>query len=128
VRNYQLAVTQVMMTTPTAAMEVLLGLTPPHVVIAAEAGIYRLMCSHQWKPKSTKFCHARKTRAMQHTPILQTGTDRMILRYAYHKPFMVKFPEKCECKKGFKPGIKEELVSHTDRSKTNKGTGVGVYR
>jgi len=66
---------------------------------------------------------------MEHEPILQRGTDRMIPRYAYHKPFIVKFPEKCEWKKGFKPGIKEDLVwQHTDRSKNNKGTGVGVYR
>jgi len=49
---------------------------------------------------------------MEHEPILQRGTDRMILRYAYHKRFMVKFPEKCEWKKGFKPGIKEDLVWH----------------
>jgi hypothetical protein len=93
-RNYQLAVTQVMRTTPRAAMEVLLGLTPLHVVTEAEAGIYRLTCSHQWKPKSTNFCHVRKSRTMEHEPILQRGTDRMILRRAYHKPLMVKFPEK----------------------------------
>jgi hypothetical protein len=89
-----MAVTQVMRTTPTAAMEVLLGLTPLHVVTEAETGIYRLICSHKWKPKSTNFCHARKSRAMEHEPILQRGTDRLILRYAYHKPFIVKFPEK----------------------------------
>jgi len=109
-------------------MEVLLGLTPLHVVTEAEAGIYRLMCSHQWKHKSTNFCHARKSRAMEHEPILQKGTDRMILRYAYHKEFMVEFSEKCEWKNGIKPGIKEDLFWHTDRSKTNKGTGVVVYR
>ena len=98
--------------TPTAAMEVFLGLPPRHAKIEAEAqaGIYRQMGSHQWKPKSTNFCHARKSRAMEHEPILWKGTDRMILRYAYHKPFMVKSPEKCEWKKGFKPGIKEDLV------------------
>jgi hypothetical protein len=39
-----LAITGVMKTTPTAAMEVLLGLPPLHVIIASEAqaGIYRL--------------------------------------------------------------------------------------
>ena len=51
-----------MRTTPTAATEVLLGLTPLHVLTEAEAGIYRLMCSHQWKPKSTNFCPARKSK------------------------------------------------------------------
>jgi len=42
----RLAITGAMMTAPTAAMEVLLGLTPLPAVTEAEAGIYRLMCSH----------------------------------------------------------------------------------
>jgi hypothetical protein len=47
-----LAITGVMKT-PTAAIEVLLGVPLLHVMIEAEAlaGIYRLMCSIQWKPK-----------------------------------------------------------------------------
>jgi hypothetical protein len=84
--------------TPTAAMEVLLGLPPLHVMIEAEAqaGIYRLMCNQQWKPKSTDFGHTKKSRDMEHEPILQMGSDMMLVRYAYHKPFTVKFPDKCE--------------------------------
>jgi len=48
-----LAITGVMKTTPTAATEVLQGLPLLHVMIEAEAlaGIYRLMCNKQWKPK-----------------------------------------------------------------------------
>jgi hypothetical protein len=47
---------------PTTAIEVLLGLPPLHVITEAEAqaGIYRLTCSQQWKPKSTNFGHARQ--------------------------------------------------------------------
>jgi hypothetical protein len=41
---------------------------------------------------------------------------------------MVKFPDKCESQKGFKPDIKVGLASYTNGSKTSKGTGVGVYR
>lgn len=39
---------------PAAAMEILLGLPPPHLQVeaGARAGIYRLYCSKQWKPKS----------------------------------------------------------------------------
>jgi len=47
--------------------------------------------------------------------ILQMGNDMMITQYAYSKPFMVKFPDKCEWQKGFKPGNKWGLVN------TNKG-------
>jgi hypothetical protein len=31
------------------------------------------------------------------------GYDRMLLRYAYHKPFSTKFPDKCEWQNGFNP-------------------------
>jgi hypothetical protein len=92
-----LAITETIMTAPTAAIEVLMGLPPLHVMIEvqAQAGIYRLMCDQQWKPKSTNFGHTKKSQDMEHEPILQMGTDMMIPRYVYHKPFMVKFPDKC---------------------------------
>jgi hypothetical protein len=63
---------------------------------------------------------------MEHEPILQMGTDRMILRHAHHKPFTVKFPDKCEWQNRFKPDIRKGLAWYTDGSKTNKGTGTGV--
>jgi hypothetical protein len=64
---------------------------------------------------------------MEHKPILKM-TDRMILRYAYYKPFTVKFPDKCEWQNVFTPNIKWDLVWYMDRSKTSKGYGSGVYR
>jgi ribonuclease HI len=56
------------------------------------------------------------------------GFDRMLLRYAYHKPFTVKFSDKCIWQNGFNLDNKGGLAWYTDRSKTNKGTGAGVYR
>jgi len=55
--------TGVMEITPAAAMEVLLELLPLHVMTEAEAqvGIYRLMCTQQWRPKSTNFGHTKKS-------------------------------------------------------------------
>jgi hypothetical protein len=49
-----LGITGAMITAPTAAMEVLLGLLPLHLQLEAEAktGIYRLYCNNQWKHKS----------------------------------------------------------------------------
>jgi ribonuclease HI len=52
----------------------------------------------------------------------------MLSRYAYHKSFTVKFADKCEWQNRFNPHIKGGLVWYTDGSKTNKGTGAGVYR
>jgi hypothetical protein len=61
-----------MKTTPTAAMEVLLERLPPHVVIEAEAqaGIHRIMCNQQWRPRSTNYGHAKKAWDMEQEPIL----------------------------------------------------------
>jgi hypothetical protein len=58
-----LAITGAMKMTPTAAMEVFLGLPPLHVMTEAEvqAGIYRLMCTQQWRSKSTNFGHTKKS-------------------------------------------------------------------
>ena len=54
-----LAITGEMKMTPTAVIEVLLGVPVLHVMIEAEAqvGICRLMCTQQWSKKSTNFGH-----------------------------------------------------------------------
>ena len=52
----------------------------------------------------------------------------MIFRHAHHKPFTVKFPDKCEWLINFKPDIREGLVQYIDGSKTIKGTGTGEHR
>jgi hypothetical protein len=57
----------------------------------ARAGIYSLCCSAQWELKSEGFGQAYMTQGMIEEPILQMGTDRMIL-----KPFMVRFPDRSE--------------------------------
>jgi len=66
----------------------------------------------------------RKSWDMEHEPILQMGTYKMKQRYAYHKPFTVKFPDKCKWQNKFQP---EGLVWYMDGSKTNKGTGAGLH-
>jgi hypothetical protein len=89
---------------PAAAVEDLLGLPSVHLIkVGAQARIYKHMCSQQHKPKSLNFGHARKSQGMQLEPFLQVGTSRMVPRYAYHRTFTVKFPDKCVWKKEFKP-------------------------
>lgn len=79
-----LAITETMRMAPTVAMEVLLGLPPLHVMIEMDArvGIYRLMCTQQWRLKFTNFGHVGKSQDMRHEPILQMGNDRMKPIYA----------------------------------------------
>ena len=88
-----------------AAVEVILGLPPLRVMteVEAQAGFYRLWCTQQWRPKSTNFGHTKKSQDMKHEPILQMGSDRMLLRYAYHKLFMVNCPDKCGWQNRFNP-------------------------
>jgi hypothetical protein len=61
-----LAICGAMNTTPRAAVEGLL-----HVIIEMElqAAIYRLMCNHQWKPKSTKYRDIKMSQDMEHQHI-----------------------------------------------------------
>jgi hypothetical protein len=40
---------------------------------------------------------------MEQEPILQMGSVRMLPRYINHKPFMVKFPDKCGWQNRFNP-------------------------
>jgi hypothetical protein len=65
---------------------------------------------------------------MVYESILQVGTERMIPIYAYHKPFIVKFPDKCEWQKEFKSDINSGLVCYSHEFKTNKSNGAGVNR
>ena len=91
-------------------------------------GMYRLMCTKQWKPKSTNLVTPKNLRMWSKNRSYRWGSDRMFLRYVYHKTFMVKFPDKCKWQNKFNPDNKVGLVWYTDGYKTSKGTGTVVYR
>jgi hypothetical protein len=55
------------------------------------------------------------------------GSDKMILRHVYDKPFMNRFYDRSEWKEGFQPNRKGGLIWYTDGSKTKKSTEAGVY-
>jgi hypothetical protein len=56
-----------------------------------------------WRPKSEGFGHAYMIQDMEKEPILQMGSDKMIPKYVYDKPFMIRFPDRSE---GFQPDRK----------------------
>jgi len=60
----------------------------------AQAGIYTLMYTQQWRLTSTKFGHTNKSQDMEQEPFLQMGPDLMFPREELPKPFMVKCPYK----------------------------------
>jgi hypothetical protein len=71
----------------------------------AEAKVenYRQHCNDQWTPTSEGFGHACMTQDMKNEPILQMGSDKMILRHVCDKPFMIGIPDRSESKEGFQP-------------------------
>jgi hypothetical protein len=93
----------------------------------AREGIYRLYCSDQRKPKSEGSEHAYMTQGRKEELIIHMGTDKMIPKHVCDKPSTVRFPHRSEWKDGFHPDRKGGLIWHIDNSKTNKGTGAGVY-
>jgi hypothetical protein len=62
----------------------------------AMIGSYRLSCNEQWKPKFEGFGHAHMARDMEKEPILQMGSDKIIPRHVYVKPFTIRFPDTSE--------------------------------
>lgn len=70
-----LGITGAMRTTPTEAIEVLLGLPPLNQQFKVEdkEGIYRLDCNNQWKSKPECFGHAHMTWNMEREHILWIG-------------------------------------------------------
>jgi hypothetical protein len=56
---------------------------------------------------------------------IHMGTDKMIPRHVYDKPFIVRFSDRSEWKDRFHPNREGGLVWYTDVSKTNEGTGAG---
>ena len=41
------------------------------------------------------------------------GSDKILLRNVHHKPFTIKFPDKCELEDGLNPDNKQSLVWYT---------------
>jgi hypothetical protein len=53
------------------------------------------------------------------------GIDRVITKYAYHKPIMARFSDKYEWQNGFKPNIIRGLVWYPNMSKAKKALVLG---
>jgi hypothetical protein len=103
-----LGITGAVRTVTTAEIELLLGLRPLPLQLEAEAraGIYRIYCSDQWKPKTEVSGHAYVTQSLKREPILQMGIYKMIPRHVYDKVFTVRFPDRNEWKNGLQPNRK----------------------
>ena len=114
--------------TPTVATEMLLRLSPLHVVHKEEAqvGIYRLTFTQQWKLKSTNTVTPKNLKIWSINPSNRWGLTGYFQDNAYDKPLTIKFPDKSEWQNGFNLDNKTFLVWFTDKSKTKKDLDAGV--
>jgi hypothetical protein len=109
------------MIAPTAAMEVLLEL---HVMNGTRLRQgCRLRCTQQWRPKSTSFGHTKK----KSWDLKHNSSYRWDLTVCFWDMNTTSHAQpsswdKCKWQNGFNPETEGAW------SKTNKGTGAGVYR
>lgn len=121
-----LCITGAMRSSPTAAMETMLNLPPLDIFIKGEArmGAYRLNCNGNWKTQN----HIGHTRIMNMiaNPILNMGSDVMIPKFSYDKPFEVQLDWE-EWRHQERQSWSNDLFWYTDGSKTDDGSGAGIY-
>lgn len=125
-----MGVTGAIRTTPTAALEVLLDLVPLHLVIEAEArkAAYRLRCGGQWKDGGEPLGHTKALSSMIGVhPFLEARSDDMVPSFSFSEPFEVVIPKRDDWSSLEDMLRPAEIVWFTDGSKSEEGSGAGIY-
>lgn len=123
-RQALLTITGAMSSTPTSAMEAILGLAPLDLVIKAEArsGIHRLQINKYWSPNSYKKGHTVFQGDLPDGLILNMSTDVLAPETIFTNETELEIPDKGT----YKPS-RRGIEWYTDASKTSEGTGAAVY-
>jgi ribonuclease HI len=122
-----LAITGAMKTTPTAAMEILLNLTPLDLLIQAETrmALHRLQTHKQTADPKVE-AGLLPIRKIVNDPLLEMRVDYTTPKYYYSKDFNVITDR--DYWKIKEPEFPEEaLIWFTDGSRANSGTGSGIF-
>jgi hypothetical protein len=108
-----------------AAMETLLNLPPLYIFIKGEArmGANRLKCNDSWR--NLEYRHSRITNVITN-PILEMGSDYMLPKYSFDKPFDIQMDWEDWCHKE-KQCLSKCLIWYTDGLKTDNGSGTGIH-
>nr|XP_042904640.1 uncharacterized protein LOC122270622 [Parasteatoda tepidariorum] len=116
-------------TTPTAALESLLGLLPLNLRIEVEAqtGVKRLMYLGLWKENSKHLSWGHLVSQVKDLSSFIMPSDFMSLRYAFHKPFKIHFPTRDEWFNSPRWLKGKCLIWYTDGSKIGAKSGAGIY-
>lgn len=123
-----LSITGAMSTTPTAAMETLLGLPPLHLVVESEAlsAAYRLRINGHGNTCPRAGYHTEIFKQIHEHDVLTMPSDKIQTIQIFHKPYRVTIPMEGVEKMKEKIDKQDGTIWYTDGSKTEKSTGVGV--
>ena len=124
-----MAATGAFPTTPTSAMEMILGLTPLHIVIQTEArkALQRLSVNGIWSDSKPLTRHTRIKTDDNLARLMYMGCDKMLPTYIFKRNYSIHVPTRDEWRRGMKPPNKDSIVWYTDGSKMNSGAGAGIY-
>ena len=122
-----LYITGAMRTTPTAAIELLLGLPPLQVVIqqSAMSACYRLQATGQWVNSTIGHAGIRK-KMIQNMPSLQSRSDRIIPKYYFDNNYVTAINDR-DFWNNSHPPLMDEVVCYTDGSRAMGRAGAGIY-
>ena len=115
-------------TTPTASLELLLGLHPLYMRIEAEALICmkRLKNLGHWKDYSRYLSWGDLNSNVLTHPFFDMPSDGLLCRFTFDRPYEVLFPSRDDWNKVPSFFKDHGIIWYTDGSKLDKYTGAGV--
>jgi len=126
-----LAITGAIRTTPTAAMETLLGLPSLdiHIKSVAMNSCYRMKSTGGWKISGAHIGHTRILDIMGvEIPLTSMRGDIMVPHYCFLQYYQSEIPAKEHWKENETQVIPEGAIAvFTDGSKEPRGTGAGIF-
>lgn len=128
-RQACLLITGAFRTTPTAAMEALLGLTPLHIYLQGEArwATYRL---HQAAVSRPQSCHMEGTallRDIMSRDLLCMPSDVMPRTISHVQTYKITLPTREDWLREERNLVRADVCLYTDGSKTKDGVGAGIF-
>lgn len=127
-RMASLAITGAMSSTPTVTLEALLDLPPLGVFIQGQArmGAYRLQQTGCWRSRWPLTGHQKISQVIS-GDALHMPSDHMTPRLSVDKTFKTKILPREDWGSGRASYDEDDVVWFTDGSKTEEGSGSGIY-
>jgi ribonuclease HI len=123
-----LTITGAMRTTPTAALDVMLGLPPLHLVLEARARscAIRLATVDSWGCWNQSAYHCELTKLLQKNKNYWSNPDKIIGKYNFQRLFDTIINDR-DTQFDFNNVASDAIIWYTDGSKNDEGAGFGVY-